>query len=174
MIDAHFRALRAHPRYGRCHIRVFIEANMSFYDSKRVRNQLMHPIYGSIEVVTFDSQKGVDRFGIWTTKDSKENYRMELRRAMVNMVVADHFISLAKLVNLAEMYTQIGHFRTEIIAPANETGAELFYKVAITGKSSGRKDDCVMALCIALFYMYRSVDDEVFLQRCQQKGLSHC
>jgi hypothetical protein len=99
---------------------------------------------------------------------------MELRRAMVNMVIADQFISTAKEANLAEMYTQIGHFRTEIIAPANESGAELFYKVAITGKSSGRKDDVTMSLCIALFYMYRSVDDEVFLQRCQQRGLSHC
>ena len=99
---------------------------------------------------------------------------MELRRAMVHMEVADQFISTARDVNLAEMYTQIGHFRTEIIAPAQESGAELFYKVAITGKSSGRKDDLTMALCIALFYMYRSVDDEVFLQRCQQRGLSHC
>lgn len=72
MLDTHFRSLRSHPRYARCHIRVFIEANMSFVCARRVRNQLMHPSYGSIEVVTFDNHNGVDRFGIWTTKDSKE------------------------------------------------------------------------------------------------------
>ena len=63
-----------------------------------------------------------------------------------------------------------------MIAPAQANGqpsSALFSKVVITGKSSGKKDDLMMAFGIVLHYMYKSIlRDEVFLRRCEASGLS--
>jgi hypothetical protein len=68
MIDHHYVTLRRHARYKQCVIRVFIEANLSQIDAKRISNQLEHGRYGSIDIV---HEKG-SMPGVWTSAPKKE------------------------------------------------------------------------------------------------------
>jgi hypothetical protein len=72
MVDRHFAELRRSERYKRCHIRVFIECNLSYLESKRIADLLHSGGHGGLEIVRFDKRNGVDRYGIRTTADSKK------------------------------------------------------------------------------------------------------
>ena len=167
MIDSHFRALRNTPRYARAHIRVFIEANMSFIDAGRVANQVACGVHGDVHVVRFDPH-GRHRYGIWTTKDKKIAYCQEIQREIDHLCLADDFISAHPKEVLEALLQQLGSFRDEVTMP--ESGVALFAQRNLTGKSLGKTDDLWMALGIALFHMMRSAHDLDFAQLCQLRG----
>jgi hypothetical protein len=110
--------------------------------------------------------------GIWTTKSTKEAYTTEIQRNVPHMSFADQFISENAIDNQCELLKQLKAFRREIVAPATDSNTQLFYQIALTGKSAGRKDDLVMALGIALFYMFRSQNDIPFLDHCQREAIA--
>lgn len=167
MINGHFRGIRENERYSKCFIRVFIESNMSFIDSGRIANMLSHPGYAPLECV---SQMPDGRIGIITTQATKEGYACEIRRSIDGMVVAEQFVSENKDANVQALVDQLRNFRREIIVPTNNS-AVLHYKVALTGKSPGKKDDLVMALGIALYYMMQSLCSNSFIDFCRARGL---
>lgn len=176
VIDEHFRRLRTHIQYRNCMNRVYMEANMSFVDTDRLAKKLHsnRDLYGNVHVVSFDPKKkgtGGGRFGIWTTHDSKVCYAEEIRRCMAHMRFADKYIGTPDnwQINRTELFKQLGQFRKEIIVPANtENNSQLFFKVNITGKSTGEQDDMVMALGICLYYMFRAQSDDSFLALCDK------
>jgi hypothetical protein len=120
--------------------------------------------------VVSEDKSPAHRLGIWTSKDSKEAYAIEIQRAVLHMSFAEQFISRNAGECQAELMKQLSVFRREVIAPVNDSGVALCYQVALTGKSSGRKDDLVMALGIAIFYMYRSQNDAAFTDFCIRTG----
>ena len=172
MLSDHYGGLRRNARYRDAIIMVYIEANMSFVDAKRVRNLLMGQEFGppgGIEVAAFDSKKE-QRFGVWTDNPHKEAYAIELQQQVPHMrfAVEGDFISGDARQCRKDLCDQLKVFRKEIF----ETSATSpCYKACYTGKSAGRKDDFVMALGIALYYMKRAVCcDEAFRQRMQRLG----
>lgn len=169
MIDNHYMSIRTHSAYKRCLVRVFIEANMSFIDAGRIANQLAHPQYGDMDIVSEDKSSS-RRFGIWTSKDSKQGYATELTRAINFMCIATHTIGKSVAADIKELCAQFAMFRREVVVPPKDNGKSLHYTVTLTGKSAGRKDDLVMACGIALFYMFRSMNDQIFIQRCHDSG----
>lgn len=170
MIDKHFRDIRAHPLYAKSYIRVMVESNLSYIDAARVKNQLSHPSYAPVDVMR-ESKAGSQRYGISTTKDTKEGYAMELQRNISTMKVAERPIGTKFYESFGELLLQLSSFRREVVVPVDENGTQLNYKVALTGKSPGRKDDLVMALGIALYFGIRSMNDVLFMQRCDSVGL---
>jgi len=167
MIDRHYKSLHDHPRYGRCHVRVFVEANMSFIDSDRIANQLRDPKFGSVEVVKFDPNKK-NRYGIWTNGDSKNVYCSEIQRAAGTLLIADEFVAhpREREGNIEELWKQLKEFRLEVKTTGDKISVER------TGKGPGMKDDIFMALGIALCYAYRSLDEWAFRQRMEERGLA--
>lgn len=173
MVRQHYLDIRQHSKYAHCHVRVEIEANMSFIDADRITKWLSEPQFGSIQVVSRDP-RGLGRPGHWTTEHTKRCWVEELKKFVELYTFCDssYWIGRKREENQAELLQQLAHFREEIIAPANDEGKALFYKRALTGKSPGRKDDIVCALGMGLYYMYKSQSDPLFLQMCERDGLA--
>jgi hypothetical protein len=174
MIDTHYSRLLKHERYKQCIIRVYIEANMSFIDADRVAKRLtILPIFqGRIEVVRFDDH---GRYGIWTSKDKKECYAMQLQISIprARFVNDKEFLSQDEGGHKKEVFKQLKAFRKEVEEPKNgSSSTALFYKCSYTGKSTGEKDDWAMVYGILLHHMWRDVSqNEAFLQKCERAGL---
>lgn len=174
MIDTHYMRLMKHERYKQCIIRVYIEANMSFIDADRVAKRLALPIFqGRIEVVRFDDH---GRYGIWTSKDKKECYAMQLQISIPRArFVNDHEFLTQNLEDghKKEVFKQLKSFRKEIEEPKNGAmSSSLYYKCSYTGKSVGEKDDWAMVYGILLHHMWRDVSmNEAFLQKCERGGM---
>lgn len=176
MIHTHFMRIRAQPCFARSHIRLFIEANLSFISAFDVVASLQDfNQYGSIEAVRFDPM-GKNRFGIWTTAESKELYCREMQRSIEQLHLYRHFARVAQDAErtLPELYSQLGEFRIEIRVPNEEQPGTLFYKRVFTGKGPGKKDDMFMALGIALKYAFDSQSDHRFQQYCAMKNMVSC
>lgn len=172
MVHEHFMGLRRHPQYAHCHIRVFIEANLSAINADYVANFLRHPRYGPLDVAC-ETTAGARRYGVWTTHDKKEAYAEELKRAIPTLSFARILIgeeqALAETCH--ELFVQLAKFRREVVESATPEH-QLHAKIVLTGKSAGSKDDLVLALCIALYHMYRSIlrDDE-FRKQCERSHI---
>lgn len=174
LIDHHFYTIRMHPVYGRCHHRVYIEANMAPSHAIDVANQLRHERYGPLDIV-HGIASDPTKPGIITTHDRKESYAEELVRAVPAMQFASDFLCLDPDSVCKEFFQQLCDFRKEVVdtgASATHVSTALFNKVVITGKAAGKKDDLTMAFCIALFYMYRSIfRDDAFQRYCLDNGM---
>jgi hypothetical protein len=182
MIHEHVHRLRSHPIYGSCLIRVFIEANMSPTDADRVADMLRHPRYRpeSMDIVCEVKDRvrggGFQQPGVFTTHSKKEAFAEELGRNIDFMHFARLFVCQGQPeVIQRELYMQLASFRVEVVGTA-DPDRQLHAKIIVTGKSSGKKDDLVMALCIALFHMFRSIHgteqaDQLFRQRCFNRGI---
>lgn len=173
MVRRHFLRIRDTPKYARCHVKVYIEANLSFVEARRVHDLIrFDPRMGDIDVVRFDPDCK-DRVGVWTTKDRKEAYVINIRTHIHQMRRAAPFLSLDAAGCWKLLCDQLRVFRKEVDAPASGSTTALTYKVGYTGKSPGRKDDLVMALGIVLYHMIRTVNvDEEFIQMCAMRGLA--
>jgi len=120
-------------------------------------------------VVRFDPGKK-NRYGIWTTKDSKNVYCSEIQRATGTLTLANEFICAPRMQedHVAELWKQMGEFHEEVTASASGTS----YTVHQTGKGPGSRDDIFMALGIALAYAYRSLQELPFTQMLEARGLA--
>jgi len=178
LVWSHFQDLRVHPRYRHCHNRVFIEANMGFVETDRWAKMLLDKdVFGDVDVMRFDPNSKKDqrgRFGVWTTHDAKMAYASELSRAINKIQLAEfHIGGQTWAKNVDDLYTQLGQFRRDVIQPTNGgNGGSLHNKISISGKGPGQQDDIVMALGIALCYMYKSLADYRFLDMCEQRGFA--
>jgi len=172
MIGKHFAAIREqHSIYRGCLVRIFIEANMSFIDAKRIANQLDVLQYQPVDIVSEDKSK-LHRVGVWTTTDKKEAFAEELQRCVPHMQFAREFIcDTDEKVVKQELFGQLLRFRKEVVQ-VNNPDHTLHLKVVYTGKGPNQKDDLVLALSIGVYHMMRSIyRDPEFRQRCEQQGM---
>jgi hypothetical protein len=173
MLYGHFGKLRAHPIYRRCYNMVYFECNMSFVDSGRWARYLERSDSvnnGACEFARFDS---IGRVGTWTDNNKKIAFAQELQRAVPTMTFASDFITCDQDSNKLrlQMIEQIRTFRKDIVAPKGDGTTQLFNKIVITGKSPGKKDDLVMALCIAMYHGFLARFDDKFQKRMRERGL---
>ncbi len=170
-------AIHNHPRYGRCHVRVFMEANSSWTCVNRIATRLESQphLYGSVEVPRKYDSKG--RAGIWTSEDTKTEYCTKIVQAMGSLrwAAPHQFIHPTAAEGgtegcIAEMYKQLLGFSESVQEPTKGTGEPLFRKVIRSGKGGGGKDDLFMVLGICLHYMYESLSDHAFRDWCRSRG----
>jgi hypothetical protein len=169
----HYRRLRANPRYSDCFVRLFPEGNMSWQKASRSA-EFASEVLGDngCEAVRYFSKEG-ERIGILTTDERKIQYANELRRSMSNMRIASESDWIGKVGErasiLKELRKQMGNFREEIITTGEASGRQRSHH-NVSGKGAGKKDDIVMALCIALLYMVEAQRDLPFVNRMQRLG----
>lgn len=178
MIDRHYLNLR--QRYPRAVILVFIEANSSFIDADRIHKQLaVADKFGidMIRVQRYDPKGKNNRFGIWTTQDTKDAYVDQIRRFYGGMrfVESNAWITndSDEMINIQKFYEQCKNFHREIEEPAKQ-GTQDFYKSFWTGKGQGKRDDLIMALGIALYYMDKKQTEPEFLKWRREAFGSTC
>lgn len=170
MIRRHFQDLLENPTYRHAIIRVFIEANSSFYISGEVARMVTRLDPFRIECVRFDA---AGRLGVWTSHTTKEAMCYETRNLIggTHFAEDESFISAKPHDTRACLLTQMGQFRVEVEAPADGIGSatQSFFKIRYTGKGGGQKDDLFMAYGIATHYAKYSIEgDHAFQARCRQ------
>lgn len=171
-ITNYFTCMRRDPRYSDCHMRVFIEANMSFTTAQGVHDLLKSSaLFGNVDVVRFDP-KGKDRPGVWTSKDAKHAYCLEIGAHIEHTYFTQQTCSSNAPAVLAEFYKQLGFFHEELLEPAGGAETALFRKSVLTGKGQGKKDDLFMAFGICIYHLLRSQSNVEFRNRCDAMGLA--
>lgn len=171
MIDEHYGNIRKHRIYTRSYIVVYFESNMSFIDSDRwARHLETQPhLIGRLE---FARKDPMGRVGVWTTHAMKIAFAQELQKTVPTMTIATDFLTQSGDDDiLAEMLTQFRQFRREVLAPKGDGMATLFNKIVITGKSPGKKDDLVMAVCIAIYNAFADRFCPMFQQKMRARNL---
>jgi len=178
MIDDHYLALRA--RFCDAHVRVFIEANMSFVDAHRhaARLEDAQRGFGWLAVERHDPHGKLHRYGVWTSKDTKNEYVKCIQLGIEQLRFAEpdsYRTSDAKGPDALkqELGKQLKFFHREIEEP-KATSQALFYKSFWTGKSAGKKDDLVMVLGIALYNANRLRTSPEFRTWCAAKFGTAC
>lgn len=181
MVLEHYRTLRAHPRYRRCVIRVYIEANMSWLCADRIARTLLTTpglMGGAIEVVRYDPKNG-ERFGTWTTNTSKERWKNDLRRSIGTLQFATPVDFIGQSQTLEQhreaLCQQMLEFRRVVKFSSDkpEQRMEISPRITYTGKSVGKKDDRVSSLCIAMINMFVDCFERRDLRtRMQKRGMT--
>ena len=142
-------------------------ANMSWITSSLVEAILKRSgIHNNVEV--YRGLKNKNRAGVLTTEDSKELYALRTREALRfhGMAWASDLLGDTPTETLELMLDQMRSFRR--VAHIPKKGARRgVVKVSLCCKD---KDDFVMALGIAVHYMYESKRDLHFLRKCDLHG----
>lgn len=175
MIENHYIKIRTNKVYERCYIRIYFENNMDGYDPGYWAEHLYNiPCLRSRMSVARHDSKG--RMGMTTTHAKKLAYAHELKKSVPGMQVSEDFISTNHdpRALMKQLIEQLRAFRRDILQPKGDimTNTVLFNKVIISGKSAGKKDDLVMALCIAIYSAFVDMTDYRFAQEIKNCDLS--
>ena len=180
MIVDHYVAYKSHDRYRTAWPHAFIENQMSYIEAGRIASLVQQPRFQPSAVECRDP-KGMGRPGVPTGKNEKTLYCDRLYQALVTErlhfapeLICPHTSrhrvgpDVDALKN--KFRDQLNNFRREVEAPANpDTGV---YKVHLTGKCGGQKDDLVMAMGMLLYWaQLKQTSDSEFQAICYQKGL---
>lgn len=173
MIQRNAVALRDHPKFAQAVLVVIVECNMGYTIADRVRGMLSRPDMRPILVLSRDpGKKG--RAGIWTGETEKTLYATNLERIMANNALAraGTFVSPPSADpqrserHWDELLKQLATFRRIVHQPTDEAFQK--FRVTLTGKGGGAKDDLVLALQMALFWGDDVRRDPMFLTMAEQ------
>jgi hypothetical protein len=166
MIRGHIERLREYPEYAEAYIEVFVESNLSYLSANAVANMVMS--YPRVNVAREDK---LGRYGVHTGEAEKENYAKGLGIIMMDNMLhfAHHVASVDWKENRMGLIDQLRVFRREVIESKSPGFSNP--KVCYTGKSHGRKDDLVLALQIALYWMAKKRGDLDFIAKYNAKGV---
>jgi hypothetical protein len=139
-----------------------------------IRKICEQPEFQPLVVVSYD-ETPKERFGIWMTDDVKKNMMLDLQRSMSDgqLCFAKEFIHTGDTVKEKakikdKFRQQLQNFRQEVINPKDV--AIGITKTYMTGKSSGRKDDILICLAIALYFSGKKRREQSFIQLCNRHG----
>lgn len=178
MIKAHFKALRSNRLFKRSWIYVYIEANLSFIGADAIANVIQCPENQPVVIAKQDAtDKG--RYGVWTGEFEKENYAALLGQLLRDntMFYSDQYVMGArdeKIKTLQEqaveykamMIEQLRNYRLEAKHPPDAAFGKV--KFSYTGKTTNKKDDCVLVLSIALYWANRMREHPEYVTRQQE------
>jgi hypothetical protein len=169
MIIEHYYKLRlANPDMA---IIIFIEANMSWLGASHVKRILMPDVTDRDDQLYYQQlmrltkNRGLDPVWVWnlnptakgapgviTGEQQKVRGADDLATVLIqdNLRMAKEFVSADEKGYYHALREQMQHYRKEIKTPADPIFGKT--KIAYTGKSSGRKDDLVISLQLAILW----------------------
>lgn len=144
-IQRHYKALRRSVAYRESLLVIFIESNMGYVWSDRVKGELEDLGISPVMVVSQDSS-GNGRPGVITTARSKDAGIMRLREALTDesLVFAKELVSEDPEKAKALLCQQCRDYRIIQRAPDDRDFGKA--KATYSGKTAGRKDDVVTGL----------------------------
>jgi hypothetical protein len=170
MVLSHLSALSQHPKYGKAHKLVFIEANMSYIGADQVATWCRRMEYQPVIIESRDpSPRG--RVGVWTGPYEKEAYAWTLR----DIIEADCLYYAADMIgsntkgDKEALIAQLRQYRMERLDPTDMAFGK--FKYAYTGKTpGGLKDDFALSAMIATYWGRRKREDQQFRLWAKQMG----
>lgn len=173
MIQRNAVALRDYPKFAQAVLVVIVECNMGYPIADRIRGMLSRPDMRPIFILSRDpGKKG--RAGVWTGETEKVLYGSTLERVLANGALsrAKTFVAPSSADSQRperhwdELLKQMATFRRIVHEPTDETSQK--FRVTLTGKGGGAKDDLVLALQMALYWGDDVRRDPVFLTMTEQ------
>lgn len=173
MIQRNAVTLRDHPKFAQAVLVVIVECNMGYTIADRIRGMLSRPDMRPILIVSRDPGKK-NRAGIWTGETEKVLYASTLERVLANNALAraEAFVAPSSADpqraerHWDELLKQLATFRRIVHQPTDEAFQK--FRVTLTGKGGGAKDDLVLALQMALYWGDDVRRDPVFLTMAEQ------
>ena len=138
------------------HVCIIVERNLGFE-----AEHLFRECRDSIPNSAFLCEPGVERIGVLTTHSRKIAYvsvMNNLLRETRIFIGREHWVDCGNNKTSTMLLEQLSFFGFAFTRPENAFQKE---KMAISGKSSGDKDDLCMALLIGLFFV---VEDRFILR----------
>ena len=149
LLKQHVQAVRSGDENFTCsNVCIIIERNLGFE-----AEHLFRECRDSIPNSSFLCEPGVERIGVLTTHSRKVAYvsvMNNLLRETRIFIERTHWIDCGQNKTITMLLEQLSFFGFAFTRPENAFQKE---KVAISGKSSGGKDDLCMALLIGLFFV---------------------
>jgi len=157
LLKEHVQAVRRFDEnYSTSDVCIIVERNLGFE-----AEHLFRECRDSIPNCSFVCEPGIERIGVLTTHSRKIAYvgvMNNLLRETRIFVNAEGWVDCGKNKTTTMLLEQLSFFGFAFTRPENAFQKE---KVAISGKSSGGKDDLCMALLIGLFFV---VEDRFMLR----------
>ena len=157
LLKQHVQAVRSGDENFACsNVVIIIERNLGFE-----AEHLFRECRDTIPNSSFLCEPGIERIGVLTTHARKIAYvsvMNNLLRETRIFVDQEYWVDSGKNKTSTMLLEQLSFFGFAFTRPENAFQKE---KVAISGKSSGGKDDLCMALLIGLFFV---VEDRFILR----------
>jgi hypothetical protein len=152
---------------------VYIESNFDCFAADGIRTMITHPMLGAVKVISDTSGKE-ERVGVYTGPGEKRRFAEQLEHYLRvdSLTMSDTITSSSDDTNEVrdKLIAQMETYRRDIRAPSDETHGT--WKVSYSGKSSGCKDDLVLALQIVLYWSHVQLADDDFIEYCRNGGFS--
>jgi len=157
LLKEHIRAVRARDENYACsNVCIIVERNLGFE-----AEHLFRECRDTIQNSSFVCEPGIERIGVLTTHSRKVAYvgvMNNLLRETRIFIDREGWVDCGKNKTTTMLLEQLSFFGFAFTRPENAFQKE---KMAISGKSSGGKDDLCMALLIGLFFV---VEDRFILR----------
>jgi hypothetical protein len=173
MIEGHLKCLRSIPKYKDAVIMVSIERNYGGgFVVDTVKKIVCQQQFMPIEIMSYDKSNS-DKEGVWLDQPVKEAMSGMLQRSVADglLCFAVHFVTTRK--NFTEIQTEIreqmANYREELLRPKDL--AVGITKKWLTGKTgSGRKDDLLIVVMLALYFANMKRMESTFRAKAQRFG----
>lgn len=128
--------------------------------------------FGEIHVLSQDP-KNLQRYGIWTDENAKQQYANDLQQVLSDGVLhwSHTFQSERGEGMKRELYKQIENYRRETKENKDPVFGQIKY--TFTGKTASQRDDAILALQICLTQTNKLRYDAAFMQYCHSNGLRY-